>query len=483
MAGDSPPAPASFNRYLTPVTTRAPISPWATLAAILLGTFVGTLGNSVANVALPAVMAEFAVPLSSALWVVTLYTLLFAVLMPVCGYLGDLHGQRRMYLAGMALFTVASLGSGLAPSFPWLLGARALQGIAVAPTLPAVMAIISRTFSPARRGRAVGFWALMNGAGHALGPPLSGFLTQRLGWRAVFLTVVPLCFFNLFLVWWLVPPDDDRAARDLDFGGAATLTVAALGLMLALTQSARWGWGAPGSLGLWGLTLAALAAFLFVERRVAVPFVELALFANRYYAAATAVISTQLFCLFGLLLALPVSLIQVQGWGSQAAGLLVLPLPLTMAVVAPWAGRLADAWGSRWTCVVGMGSVALAGLAMLGLLPGSGQGIPWWGMAGCLVAVGTGMGLTQSPAAASVTHVVRREQLGVATGIFHMCRFVSGTLGSTVFGLILQGHPGGVAAGFGRDLVVFVVLAAVAVLAALGLPGRQLGPDTSPRTC
>jgi len=481
------------------VTYRGPFSPGAILVAILLGTFVGTLGNSVANVALPAVMAEFAVPLSSALWVVTLYTLLFAVLMPVCGYLGDLYGQRRMYLLGMGLFTLASLGSGLAPSFPWLLGSRALQGIAVAPTLPAVMTIISRSFSSARRGRAVGFWALANGAGHALGPPLSGFLTQHLGWRSVFLIGVPLCFLNLFLVWWLVPPDNAHATRGFDFGGAAALTTTALGLMLALTQSARWGWSTPGSLLLWGLTLAALVVFVVLEQRLASPsqregkrsraseckgkrsdaFVDLVLFANRNYAAATAVIAAQLFCLFGLILALPVFLIRVQGWSSQAAGLLILPLPLTMAVIAPFAGQLADARGSRWTCTLGMGVVALAGLAMLGLRPGLDQSIPWWGVVGSLSVVGLGMGLTQSPAAAAVTHVVRQEQLGAATGIFHMCRFVSGTLGSTIFGLILEGHAAGVAAGFGRALMVLFVLAAMAVLAAQGLPGRQLGPTMS----
>ena len=463
------------------VTARTTASPWAILAAILIGTFVGTLGNSVANVALPAVMDEFTVPLSSALWVVTLYTLFFAVLMPACGYLGDLHGQRRTYLLGMALFTAASLGSGLAPSFPWLLASRALQGIAVAPTLPAVMAIVARTFSPARRGRAVGFWALVNGAGHALGPPLAGFLVQHVSWRAVFLATVPLCFLNLVAVWWLVPPDDDRTARDFDFAGAAALTVTALGMMLALTQGARWGWSGPRSLGLWGLSLVALVVFVVIERRAASPFVELELFSNPHYAAATAVIAAQLFCLFGLLLALPVFVIQAQGWSSQAAGLLVLPLPLTMAVMAPVAGRLADARGSRWTCTLGMGLVGLAGLALLGLRLGSGQSIPWWGMVGGLVALGMGMGLTQSPAAAAVTHVVRQERMGVATGVFHMCRFVSGTLGTTVFGLILQGDAGGLAAGFRRALVVLVVIAALAVLAALRLPGRRVGPDVTGR--
>jgi len=426
------------------------------------------------NVALPAVMAEFDVSLSSAVWVVTVYILIFAVLMPVCGYLGDLYGQRRMYLWGMTLFGVGALGCGLAPSFPWLLSSRVLQGIAVAPTLPAIMTMIARTFSPEQRGQAMGVWALMNGAGHALGPALGGFLTQHLGWRTIFLSSLPLCLLNILLVWWLAPPDDVRRSRSFDFVGAVALTTAALGLMLALTQGARWGWRAPRSLGLWYLTLAALITFVVIERRTASPFVELALFTNRHYTSAAVVIAAQIAGLFGLLLALPIFLIQGQGWSSQAAGMLVLPLPLTMAVVAPLAGRLSDARGSRWTCTVGMSLVVAAGLGMLRLQSSSGQNAPWWGLVGSLVVVGAGMGLTQSPAAVAVTQVIKQRQLGVATGIFHMCRFVSGSLGSTVFGLILQANVTKVAIGFQRDLLMLVGLAVLAVLAAQGLPGRSV---------
>lgn len=365
------------------------------------------------------------------------------------------------------------LAQGLAPTFACLLGARALLGLGIAPTLPAVMAIIAGSFSGEKRGRAMGLWALVNGAAHASGPPLSGFLTQHVGWRAPFVIVLPLCLLNLWLVWRLVPPDGTRHRRDLDLAGAATLTGSALGLMLALTQSARWGWFSAQALGTWGLALAILVLFIFVERRAESPFVELSLIRNRGYAAATGVIAAQYFCLFGLLLALPVFLIQAQGWSDQVAGLLVLPLPLTMAVAAPLAGRLADALGSRRVCAWGMGLVALAGLGFLALHPGTGQPLPWAGIVGCLLLMGLGMGLTQSPVTAAVTCVVDQEQMGVATGIFHMGRFVSGSLGSTVFGLILQMGIAGMAAGFRTDLVALVIVAALAVLVAQGLPGRR----------
>jgi EmrB/QacA subfamily drug resistance transporter len=450
-------------------------SRWAILAAILIGTFLGTLGNSVSNVALPAIRAEFGVPLGSAVWVVTLYVVTFAILMPAGGYLGDLFGQRRLYLAGMTLFTIALLAGGLAPSFPWLLGSRVLLGIGIAPTLPAVMSIIATIFAPGERGQAMGLWALVNGAAHALGPPLGGFLTQHAGWRAVFLFSLPLCLLNLVLVARRVPPDGTRSTRGFDLPGAAALTVTALGLMLALTQSTRWGWLSPGALGLWGLTGASLGAFLIAERRAEAPFADLSLLADRRYAAAVAVIAAQYFCLFGLLLALPVFLIEGQGWSDSLAGLLVLPLPLAMAAVAPLAGRLADNRGSRWTCVLGMALVGLAGLALLAQRPAASspaQLLAWWAVAGSLLLMGTGMGLTQSPVTAAVTHITPTARVGVATGIFHMGRFVSGSLGTTVFGLVMETEARGMGAGLAHNLLLLVIMSAIAVAAASQLPGK-----------
>lgn len=457
--------------------TRPATAPrWAKLSAILIGTFVGTLGNSVANVAVPAIMADFGVPLSSAVWVVSLYVLTFAVLMPVSGYLGDLYGYRRLYLLGLSVYLLASLGAGLAPSLAWLLGCRVLMGIGISPTLPAVMAIISRSFSPDERGRAMGYWALANGAGHAFGPPLSGFLTQEVSWRSVFLVGGVPALLSLGMVWALVPPDEARTRRRFDLPGAVTLTITALGLMLSLTQSTRWGWGSPLALGLWAVTAGALIGFVWAERRSRSPFVDLSLFADGRYRAAMVVIAAQYFCLFGLLLAVPLFLIQVQGRSEQVAGWLVLPLPLLAAFLAPLAGRLADRRGSRWACSWGMGLVALTGLAWLQV---AGPEIPWWALVLALVGMGLGMGFIQSPVTAAVTQVVRADRLGVATGIFHMGRFVSGSLGSMVFGLVLQMEAAGMAAGFRHDLGLVVAVAGGAVLAAQWLPDRRVVPRSS----
>ncbi|MBN1317328.1 MAG: MFS transporter, partial [Anaerolineales bacterium] len=238
-----------------------------------------------------------------------------------------------------------------------------------------------------------------------------------------------------------------------------------------ITQSARWGWFSQTGLTLWGVVLVSFVLFILIERRHAVPFVELGLFSDLRYSAAVLVIACQYFCLFGLLLALPILLIQVLGIPDQTAGLLVFPLPAMMALLAPVAGRLADIRGSRWVCILGMGLVTLAGLALVAFKPEPG-GVYQWKLVASLIVMGTGMGLTQSPVTAAVTHIVKQERLGSATGIFHMGRFTTGALGSTVFGLVIEMNTHSRFDGFFTNLVILVILAGIGTLAAQWLPGK-----------
>ena len=440
---------------------------WLILGAVLIGTLMGTFGSSLVNVSLPAIIDHYAIPLSSAVWVQTIYTLLVAVLMPVFGRLGDMVGYKRIYLAGMALLAAASLVAALAPSFPLLIASRALQGIGNATTLPSVMAIITHFFPDRQRGRAMGAWAAANGAAHGLGPVIGGYLTQGLGWPVVFLFLGSLTALGVVVIWRVVPRDARRVEQRFDLMGAATLTMAMLGLMLYLTQGSRLGWTAPLSLLLALAFVALMAAFLLVEKRVQPPFVELHLFANRGFTMASAIIASQFFCLFGMQLLLPLFLVRVQGRGSGAAGTLIAVLSLTSAVVAPLAGRLADSLGCRRLCVAGMTLVGASG----GLLLLWGAESPSWQIVGTLVALGVGMGFVQSPVATAVTLAVGREQLGVALGIFNMIRFIGASLGTMVFGLILgQAVSQQAIAPYRLDFGLLIVVALTAVLLAVGLP-------------
>jgi len=407
---------------------------WLILGALLIGTVTGTLGNSLVNVALPTIMDHYSVDVGTGIWVVTIYILLFAVSMPLFGRLGDMYGYKRAYLIGMAVFAVSSLLSPLAQNFPVLILLRGVQGLGNGPILPAIMAIVGTLFPAGERGRAMGAWALVNSAFHAAGPPLSGFLTQYFGWQSIFLAYSPLCIVALFLVWRLMPDDSKSERQPFDVVGAITLTAATLVLMFNLRQGPYLGWTSPASLTLWALCFGLFAAFLVTETRVQQPFVDLKLFSNRPYFAASTIAFAQAFSQFGLLFLIPLFLVEVQRYAAAQIGLILACLPVAMAVTAPVAGRLADRYGCRLLCLSGMSVVALSGLALSVLGPTT----PLWYIMASLSLTGVGMGMVQSPAPAAVSLVVPPDKLGVALGLFNLLRFLAATLGLTIFALVLQ---------------------------------------------
>ncbi len=443
---------------------------WWILATLLIGTVTGTLGNSLVNVALPAIMDHFSVDVGTGIWAVTIYILVFAVTMPLFGRLGDMYGYKRTYLIGISVFAVSSCLAAFAPSFPGLILLRAIQGLGNGPILPAIMAIVGTIFPPGERGRAMGVWALANSASHAAGPPLSGFLTQYFGWPAIFLAYVPLCILGVFLIWRLVPDDSKSEPQPFDVIGAITLTAATLTLMFNLRQGIYLGWTSSTSLVLWGLFVGLLTIFFLTETRVQQPFVDLNLFSNRPYSAATTLAFVQAFCQFGLLFLLPLFLVEIQGYAVAQTGLILACMPVTMAVTAPAAGRLADRYGCRLLCLAGMCVVALSGLALSPLEATT----PLWYVVACLVSAGVGMGMIQSPAPAAISLVVPTARLGVALGLFNMLRFVGGTLGPTVFALALQAFgPELTSSAFHMDFYLVAVMAILAILVGLRVPGTQ----------
>ncbi len=429
------------------------------------------------NVALPSIMEHYHVGLNLGVWVVSIYVLLFSTLMPVCGRLGDMFGYKRIYLIGMGGVALWSALAVFAPSIGWLILFRALAGIFNAPTLPAVMGIIAEVFPPNERGGAMGFWATVNGAGHGFGPVISGLLVQHFGWPAVFWFNAGLTLLGVVMIAAFVPSDAKHGQERFDLIGAATLTLTTILFMFNLTQGLEQDYGLAVNLLLWGGCAVLLIVFFLSQSRLSQPFVDLKLFTQEGYGVTTFVSSAQLFCLFGMQLLLPLFLIGVQGRTSGQAGLLIAPLAVTLAIASPGAGRLSDLVGSRLTCLIGMGIVALAGVGLTFWWEGTAN----WHIVLTLVILGFGMGLTQSPTANAVTLVVGREKLGVALGIFNMLRFVSGTLGATVFGVILgrglAGDFGGSLTAFRLAFYLFIGVAAVAALLSLRLPAGPARPE------
>jgi EmrB/QacA subfamily drug resistance transporter len=459
----SPAAPAAAAR---------PRLAWLALGAVLTGTLTGTLGNSMANVALPSMMSTFNIAVGDALWFVTIYILMYSVPMPVFGRLGDLRGYKRIYIVSLSLFALFSLLAGLAPNYPLLIVFRALQGLANAPTLPAVMGIIALLFPPEQRGQAMGVWAFANSASHAVGPPLSGFIVQFWGWPGIFLILVPLSLAGVGLIARYVPDDRKHGSGGFDYAGAAAFMFAMLGLMVALTQGPKIGWASLIVI-LAGAGFACFMALLaIIEPKSNAPFIDARLFKNRSYSAAAGVISIQVLLQFGLALALPLFLTSIQKQSSALIGLVVFALPMTMAVVAPFAGRFADLYGNRRVSFIGMVLVALSALAFFTLDATT----PALALMAMLVGVGIGMGLVQSPTASAVSQVAPREKLGVAMGLFNMIRFMGGLLGTTLFGILLDiASPQlGLLAAFQMDFGVVVLFGGAAAALTLWLPGKRL---------
>ncbi len=442
---------------------------WGIVGAVLIGTWVGTLGNSMMPVALPSIIDQYGVGLNLGVWVISVFMLLVAVFMPIFGWLGDRYGFRWIYSTGLMGMAVFSWAAALAPSFGWLIAFRALQAVCGATTLPAVMGIISEIFPARERGVAIGVWAAVNGAAHGLGPIISGFLVQNFNWPVIFLVNGTTAFLGTVLVFLIVPSDRKYDKRPFDFVGAGTLTLAMLVLMFNLSQSRNPEWESWLSLSLWATFVTLTVLFVATEARVSYPFVQLRLFGNKRYTAITAIASAQFFCLMGLPILLSLYLIQLRGIATGVAGLLIAPLASTLALLSPLAGRTADRMGYQVTMIGGMIVVTLSAASLAFWSTHT----PAWLIVTTLVVMGLGMGFTQSPAAAGVTLVVSKDERGVALGIFHMLRFISGTLSATAFGIILEyarfngTDPLG---AFHLSFYLITAVAAVGMLLAISMP-------------
>ncbi|MFN8455738.1 MAG: MFS transporter [Anaerolineae bacterium] len=391
---------------------------WWILGAVLMTTWVGTLLNSMMPVALPSMLAEYRVGLNLGVWIISVYTLLFAVLAPVFGWLGDRYGYRRIYAVGVALLLLSSWGAALAPTFGWLIFFRAWQGIGSAMTLPSIMGIISDIFPKAERGSAMGVWAAVNGAAHGLGPVISGYLIQYFAWPANFWLSGAIFWLSAAFIF-IIPSDFKRDSRPFDFVGAGALTLAIMIFMFTLTQGSDFGWASGLTLSLWASGLTLLILFIIAERRAPYPFVELQLLANKRYTTVTAIIFTQFFCLMGLQLLMSFYLIQLRGFATGLAGLLIAPLASTSAIFSPLAGRTVDRLGYRVTLIAGTVTIALAAASMAFWDAAT----PLWLVVLTLIIIGLGMGFTQSPAATGVTLAVRPDELGGTWGFFRCCAF------------------------------------------------------------
>jgi EmrB/QacA subfamily drug resistance transporter len=452
---------------MTAVRYGTPEGRWV-LVATILGSGMAALDATVVNVALPAIGKDLGTGVSGLQWVLTGYLLTLASLILLGGSLGDRFGRRRVFQIGVVWFTVASLMCGLAPNLLALIGARALQGVGGALLTPGSLAIIEASFVPDDRGRAIGAWSGLGGIATAIGPFAGGWLVASVSWRLIFLLNVPMAALVLAASRRVPESRDTSAARHIDVAGAALGAVGLGGLTYGFIEAAPVAVVAG---------LAALVAFVVVERRATQPMLPLDIFQSRQFTAANLVTVVVYAALGGGFFLLAVDLQQVLGYSPVAAGAALFPITIIMLGLSSRAGALSQRIGPRVPMTVGPLIVTAGLVLMQRVSPGSGY---LTGVLPAVVVFGLGLSLTVAPLTATVLAAVDARRAGIASGVNNAVARAASLLAVSTLPLASGIHgndyrnPPEFSAGFHRAMLIAAALTASgAVLAWFGIRNEQ----------
>jgi EmrB/QacA subfamily drug resistance transporter len=412
---------------------------WWTLGAMCFALFMVMLDNTVVNVALPSIQRDLDASISSLEWTINGYTLSFAVLLATAGRLGDIFGRRRMFIGGVVVFTLSSATAGFAPDTLSLVISRIAQGVGAAFMMPGTLSIITDAFPAQERGKAIGTWAGVSALALAIGPLLGGFLTEHVGWQAIFFINLPVGIGAVLAALFAVRESrDETVGREVDYAGVAVLTAGLTALVLALVEGNSWGWGSPEIISLIAGSVLALALFAAIERRVRTPMVEFGLFASRNFIGAVSVAFIVTFAMLGMFFFLALYMQNILGYTPLEAGVRFLPTTLMIMIVAPISGRLSDRIGPRWLITAGMTLTATS----LFMFTQIGDGTTYSDLLPAFILMGVGIAMTMSPMSTAAMNAVPVAKAGIASGVLSMSRMLGGTFGVAAIGALFQSEAG-----------------------------------------
>ncbi|MHB8468342.1 MAG: MFS transporter [Gaiellaceae bacterium] len=407
---------------------------WRALIVVCVAIFMLLLDITVVNVALPDIQRSLHTSFTDLQWVVDAYALMLATAMLNAGSLGDLLGRKRVFIAGVGMFTVASALCGAATSPVFLNLARGFQGIGGAVMFAVSLAIVSQEFHGRERGTAFGIWGATVGFAVAVGPMVGGALTTWAGWRWIFFVNLPIGVVCAAGAWLYLHESRDEEHAGFDVPGLLTLSAGLFALVLGLLRGNDWHWGSGREIGLFGASAALLVAFVVVEWRQASPMFDLRLFSNRTFTGAQIVAFSIAMSMFSMFLYLTLYLQNYLGYSPIAAGMRILPLSILSFVAAPLSGRLTGKLPPRILIGVGLALVGLSLALMSGIAVSSG----WTTLLAGLLIGGFGIGMVNPPLATAAVGTVQARLAGRASGINNTFRQVGIATGIAVFGALLQ---------------------------------------------
>jgi EmrB/QacA subfamily drug resistance transporter len=482
----SPQTHASSTGVEPEIRRTSQVNPNAVLAVVAVAQFMVILDASIVNVALPTIKRDLGFSEQGLTWVLNAYTLIFGGFLLLGGRLADHLGRRRLFIAGIALFSAASLVCGVSQSEGELLVARGLQGLGGAMVSPAALSIILTTFAEGKeRNRALAVWGAIAGAGGAVGLLLGGVLVQALSWRWVFFVNVPIGAAVLALAPRIVPESRSEGVAEsgYDVEGAVTITAGTTALVFTLIKATSWGWTSGRTIAGFVVSAVLVAAFIRIERRHENPLVPLRIFSNRSLSAANGTLLLVAAALFGMFFFLTLYLQQVLGFSALKTGVAYLPLTLTIIGASAVASQLVNRFAPKPVLVAGV-LISIAGFVFLTGLS-SAHGDYGSHVIPAMILLGVGLGLAFVAVTIAGTSGVAPEDAGLASGLLNTTQQVGFSVGLAILTSVatsrttsaLHSHvplPTALTHGFTAAFTVATILCALAALVAITLlPGRR----------
>lgn len=408
------------------------------IAAVAVGTFMSALDSSVVNIALPSISSHFKAPLYIIEWVVMSYLLVISSLLLTYGRLGDMYSHKTVYIVGFIVFTTGSLLCGIAPTIAMLIIFRATQALGAGMLMSMGPAIVTDVTPAHKRGKALGITAVAVSVALTTGPVLGGFLTTHFGWQSIFYINIPIGIIGTLWAYKIIPEQSRCEAQKFDIAGAATVFLALMTLLVPLSYTEKYGWGNPYIISSLAAGVLLLFLFVYIEKRVDQPMMDLGLFRSRLFTMSNVSALINYMAQFSVTLLMPFYLQQLKGLPPSHAGLMLIPLPVTTMIVAPVSGALSDRIDSRYLSSAGMGLISVGILLLSRLSFDSPAGY----IITALVVTGLGSGLFQTPNNSAIMGSVPGNRRGIASSMLATMRNMGMVMGVAVSGALFTSRLG-----------------------------------------